>query len=765
MIRLGLRLATAGGRGALIALGLTALSVAIGTAILLFALSFQPALNERFDRAAWRTTFLAAASEDDAALLVVPVDDIYQGQPLVRFLVAQIKHDGLLPPVPPIPPGLDRLPGPGQAYVSPALKALIADVPADQLGDRFGTVVGTIGSQALRSAQELVAVVGSSETSLKALAALPISTFATSPSIPPIPPVAELLIVLAIVGALAPVAVFVSTATRLSAARREQRLAALRLVGATAGQVTRIAIVEAVVAIIAGEVLGVGLFFLVRPLVALVPLDGGTWFPDAIVPGILPAAALLIVLPILGAVVAAAALRRVIVTPLGVHRRQASQPPGILRLLPLGAALLLLVGAMAVLRSGFSDSIASLALLGMAFAGVIVGIALAGPWLTVLVGRAIHRLPGGAAMLLASRRLTDDPFGSFGSIAGVIMAVFVASAFFTFVGYAGGQSFDQAGVLHPGDLFVSMPYNAGPSFAELPGRIAAIPGVRSLLAVASGEILVDGQPVTAWVAPCAALAAQLDLPVGACGSAPIHVFGNTPGLLPGAYQFSPDRGDRAGIPLAIRAAEIGAIRVPGQALADRLPQILIEPAALGAGARVAGVPAATRFYVRTDGSSSAAERVRTVVALDVSSATVRGAGEEDGTTHVYDEFGRVVGLGLLGSLILAGCSLAVAVTIGVLERRRQFALLRSAGMAASRLRAMILLQAGAPLVVVALFSAILGVAVTQLILRLADAPGVPLPDPSLALLLAASLLGALAVVAAMLPPLERLTRPESVRIE
>ena len=42
------------------------------------------------------------------------------------------------------------------------------------------------------------------------------------------------MIVLAVIGALVPVAVFVSTATRLSAARREQRLAALRLVGATA---------------------------------------------------------------------------------------------------------------------------------------------------------------------------------------------------------------------------------------------------------------------------------------------------------------------------------------------------------------------------------------------------------------------------------------------------------------------------------------------------------------------------------------------------
>jgi predicted lysophospholipase L1 biosynthesis ABC-type transport system permease subunit len=132
---------------------------------------------------------------------------------------------------------------------------------------------------------------------------------------------------------------------------------------------------------------------------------------------------------------------------------------------------------------------------------------------------------------------------------------------------------------------------------------------------------------------------------------------------------------------------------------------------------------------------------------------------------VFEEFGRVVGLGLIGTLVLAGCSLAVAVTTSVLERRRQFALLRSAGMPVSRLRVLVLLQAGAPLVTVAAFSAALGIAVAQVILRVASTVDVPLPGPSLGLTLGASLLGALLVVALTLPPLERLTRPETARAE
>ena len=86
-------------------------------------------------------------------------------------------------------------------------------------------------------------------------------------------------------------------------------------------------------------------------------------------------------------------------------------------------------------------------------------------------------------------------------------------------------------------------------------------------------------------------------------------------------------------------------------------------------------------------------------------------------------------------------------------------------MPVSRLRALVLLQAGAPLVAVAMFSAVLGITVAQVILRLADATQVAWPDASALLTLVVSLASAIALVALMLPPLERLTRPETVRIE
>lgn len=662
MTGLGLRLALAGGRGAIIGIVLTALAVALGTSILLFALSFAPALQDRQERSAWRVPAVLLDEEPaGGAVLMQVVEDLYQGEALVRIRIAPLGSDS------PVPPGVSRLPGPGEAFVSPALANRMADVPSDQLADRIGSVIGTIQPEALRSPQELVALIGADPAELRADGASPLTGFATEPRDPTIPPIMVLLIVLAVVGALAPVAVFVATATRLSAARREQRLAALRLVGATPRQVTGLAVVEALLSTITGALIGVVLFVLLRPVVALVPLGEATWFPEAISPPLVAAVALLLAVPVVGALAAAAALRRIVVTPLGVQRRTTPPPPGKLRLLPLVVSVAVLLGALAFGSSQLSDVLV-LAVLGAAFAGIIGGIALAGPWLTAIVGRALHRAPRGAATLLASRRLTDDPRGSFGSIAGVVMAVFVASAFFTFAGYAGAQSVPLPGEMRPGHIVAELRTATASTQAELIDRLGAMAGVRSVLPESGADVMVDG-------------------------------------------------------------VDIG--------------QLLVE----------------------TDGTSAVAERVRTAIAVEFPSSWVRRTDELATAEPIYTEFGRVVNLGVMGTMLLAGCSLAVAVTTWVLERRRQFAQLRSAGMPVSGLRKLVLLQAAAPLVCVAIFSAALGIGVTQAILILIRASAVPLPDASLALVLTASVLGALLMVGLMLPAIERLTRPDGLRME
>ena len=134
---------------------------------------------------------------------------------------------------------------------------------------------------------------------------------------------------------LAPVLIFIATATRLSAARREQRFAAMRLVGATRRQVSLLAATESVVAAVAGVAAGFGIFFLLRIPVAGIPFIGQPFFPAEL--SLSPPDVLIVAIgvPVAAAVAALLALRRVRISPLGVTRRATPPPPRAWRMLPL----------------------------------------------------------------------------------------------------------------------------------------------------------------------------------------------------------------------------------------------------------------------------------------------------------------------------------------------------------------------------------------------------------------------------------------------
>ena len=83
---------------------------------------------------------------------------------------------------------------------------------------------------------------------------------------------------------LFPVLILIGTATRLAAARREERFAALRLVGATPRDVSVIASVDSVVSALSGTVLGIGLFLAVRPALAGASLTGTRYFAATVTP-------------------------------------------------------------------------------------------------------------------------------------------------------------------------------------------------------------------------------------------------------------------------------------------------------------------------------------------------------------------------------------------------------------------------------------------------------------------------------------------------
>ena len=427
MIGVGLRLVFNGGREAVTRLVVVAIAVGLGVGLLLTTLAATNAVAAWSNRHAWQWTGTAYVPAGPTAGIAPlwwhPSGDTFDGQQITRFDVAATGASS------PVPPGIARDPAPGQYYASPALAALLRSTPADQLADRYpGRLAGTIGDAALPSPSSLVLIVGRTPAQL---AATPYSVRVTSiattvpvrhqgrgePRRAALQPAqrrdpastSDLILSVVALAVLAPVLIFIATATRLSAARREQRFAAMRLVGATRKQVSVLAAVESTVAALIGVALGFGIFFLLRAPVAGLSFIGEPFFPAELT--LSPTDILLVAIgvPAAAAVAARLALRRVHISPLGVARRTTPKPPRAWRVLPL------LVGFADLGYFVINGKPVSPATQVKAFVPgyllIIVGLVIAGPWLTMVAARVMARLANRPATLIAARRLADDPEG------------------------------------------------------------------------------------------------------------------------------------------------------------------------------------------------------------------------------------------------------------------------------------------------------------------------------------------------------------------
>lgn len=218
---------------------------------------------------------------------------------------------------------------------------------------------------------------------------------------------------------LVPLLTMGGAAARLVVARRDERLAQVRLVGATTWQVTVVTVCDAAAQALLGVVCGVAGYFALIPLVGLVPFEGsGFSFAELWVgPLVLVSTAAGIVL--LGIVSALLGLQRVVVSPLGVAQRQ-SVPA--LRAVRIGAVVLAFALMVVATKTGF----ASVALIAVALALGLGTLNLVGPFAMGLVGQAAASRASTAHTLLAARRIIDDPKSAWRSVGGVALATFIA---------------------------------------------------------------------------------------------------------------------------------------------------------------------------------------------------------------------------------------------------------------------------------------------------------------------------------------------------
>jgi hypothetical protein len=755
MIRLGLQLTLHSGREAFVRLLVTAAAVAVGVALLLGVLAEFHAFQANANQACWSCTQGASVPSALPAHGELWNDsvDFYQGQTITRLDVAALGSGA------PVPPGIARLPAPGEYYASPALAALLRTVPADELGDRFpGRLAGTIGQQALNGTNDLVIYIGYTPAAVNAIPGTSwVTSISTAPASEVFTPFFRYAFLVGVLAVVFPMLVLISTATRLAADRREERFAALRLVGGTPADIRVIASVEAMVSAFLGAVLGTVIFLLVRPALAGAALVGTPYFESDLTPTAWGYLAMLIGVPVLAAIAALISLRRVQISPLGVSRRATPKPPTFWRLVPLVLGVGLFVFGLAKTSR---DSIGAPAYPGLLI--TMAGLVIAGPWLTAQAARLFGGVTRGSSALLASRRLAGNPKAAFRAVTGLVLAVFLGTMVGTLIPAVNAtEASPTAGALSNVLLDqVGLSPQAGARLLSGLGGIngATVYPLYSLYSqpapsgggkteIAPGSHPGDGQrraPGSAGntVVSCSVMRGLAVL--GQCAPGLTAVQADTSAL----FSDNPSDNTKPFVSASDPAYQGELAKLPLQAILVRVN----NPATL--------------------------ERVRTFLALNAPPQENGGQGQSPTPPRTFGEtldirlaradvFEKIVYAAVALTLVVAGCSLAVAVGGGLVDRRRPFTLLRVSGTQVGVLSAVVLLEAAVPLAAATLIAAGIAYGTSMLaFIRLAPAgTAIPQLGHDYYTLMAIGLIAAFAVITVTLPLLNRMTTPNNVRFE
>ena len=232
------------------------------------------------------------------------------------------------------------------------------------------------------------------------------------------------LAVLALVLLAVPLATLGAAAARLSSRRRNDRLATLRLLGASGREIWSLTVLEATATAVIGALAGVVLYAALLPAVGMLPFFGGPIGVGAVAADPLLVAAVVAVVIAIAAVRAAAGLRRVTVTPLGVRTRQ-SAPPKRTWVLVVGGILIALV-VLAVANVDVFGPAASTAVLLALFGAGLGLLNLVGAPIIAARGRAMARNARTAARLIAGRELAAHAGPAWRRVSGMALVSFIA---------------------------------------------------------------------------------------------------------------------------------------------------------------------------------------------------------------------------------------------------------------------------------------------------------------------------------------------------
>ncbi|TQM82295.1 FtsX-like permease family protein [Saccharothrix saharensis] len=720
---LGVRLAVGGSRTSWARLALTAAGVGLGVTVLLLAASVGPAREAKSQR-------VQAASLDPTSaggtLRARPVSVSWQGRLITGVELAATASGA------PAPPGVGRIPGPGELVVSPELLDLMRT--DDSVRARFPeSVIGVIADAGLPRPKSLIFYAGLADANLAA--AHPAAGFGGDRPPPTLPPVYRLLMVAAISALLVPLGIFVLVATRLGATGREQRLAAIRLVGASRTQLRWIASGETLTGAVLGLFVGVALFFAARPLARFIEVEGVGFFPTDLLPDPLLGALIAVGVPVVAVVSALLALRTEDVGPLGLSR--AVELPRRrawwrFALIGAGAALIVVISLIGSYWQVVADARLAVGL-GAGIALVLAGTGAVLPW---LVGEVAHRVePNGIAPLLALRALRFDA-GTPRVLSGVVVVLTGSLTLQVLLGVA--AQYTAAPPTDTPDRWVlDLPPHA--SVRPLEEAIALVGGVRQVSEVRTHTVdrtTVDRTTVTST--DCVEIAERLDVRDCVNGSAYLVGSGPAPGT-------------------RLKVAGQDWVVPPHKRAEGAFRGLVV---AGGADPVLASLPP-TELVVRGDPDESFGDRLLAATGRTDRGVTLRrqfAAGQVELFTSLRS---GVIGGSVLLTL-LAVIGLAAAAVDQVFERRRPTAVLVANGVPAKVLAMSSLWQSAVPAALGLAVAIPIGLGTAWLV---APSGRFRVDWTEIATTVAAAAVAVLVVSLCTLPALRSAIRPASLRTE
>jgi hypothetical protein len=413
----------------------------------------------------------------------------------------------------------------------------------------------------------------------------------------------------------------------------------------------------------------------------------------------------------------------------------------------------------------------------------MIGLVIAGPWITAVASRLFGRAAKGSSALLATRRLADNPRAAFRSVSGLVLAIFLGT---------------MVGILAPAVNEVQSTPSAGALTNYLIGQVGLSPSAGQQLI--SGIDAIPGAtvyPLYGAATASAGAGGTTGRSGSGAGSAGKGGTGSAAPAGNGAPTAPPPTNRKQvqyfSNQVAMSCASLRAIGALGQcapgltavrttdsSLFDDNPKFQTQPIAGSSDPAYTGdlttLPLQA-VLVRVD-SPVTLERVRTYLAVHTAPQTGAGYGSSPTPPRTFGETlqirtaraslaEKIVYAAVALTLIVAGCSLAVTVGGGLVDRKRPFTLLRVSGTSVGVLTRVVMLEAAVPLLAATVLAG--GIAYGTSILafmRLAPA-GTALPQlgPDYFTIMGVGLAIAFGVILVTLPLLRRMTAPSTVRFE